>query len=160
VRTASGGEVRISWLYGQNAATFLVPLSARFALGMMSWVTAESDIVLPPQIVGPSLTVAGFASWVFAHAGREEEAAECGQLQDFIDAALHQGVGKEVRAPRRVVSRAVDLWVEASDLADSWATSTEGKTSADWGLQAERLRVRAQSLRRILGTARREPPTR
>ena len=128
---------------------------------MMSWVSVDSDIVLPPQIVGPSLTVAGLASWVFAHAGREQEAAECGLLQDFLDTAMHQGVGREVRAPRRVVSRAAELWVEASGLADSWAIASEGKASVEWGRQAERLRVRAESLRQVLGTAvRGEPPTR
>ncbi|GAA2139379.1 hypothetical protein GCM10009844_08100 [Nocardioides koreensis] len=116
-------------------------------------MTVDPAIVLPPQVVGPSLTAAGLASWVFAHGGREQEAAECGRLQDFIDAALRRGLGTEVRAPRPVVCRAADLWAEASGLADSLAALTEGKVSAEWRRHAERLRVRAQSLRRVLGTA-------
>ena len=116
-------------------------------------MTVGPDVVLPPRLVGPSLTAAGLASWMFTHAGREREAAECVELQDLIDAALRQGAGQEVRAPQPAVSRAAELWEDASGLADSWAASTEGEDSSEWGRHAERLRVRAQSLRRVLETA-------
>lgn len=112
-------------------------------------MTLEPDVVLPAQIVGPSLSVAGFASWVFANAGRDHEAAQCGELQELIDAALRQGAA-EIRVARPVAEHAAHLWIEASSFADDWATTTEGATSAEWGRHAERLRIRARSIRRLL----------
>lgn len=113
-------------------------------------VSSDSQVVLPPQVVGPSLTVAGLAAWVFARGGQEQKAEQCGELQHVIDTALGQGA-REVRLRRSVASRAADLWTEAAGLADSWAATTDGEPSAEWGRHAERLRIRVASLRRLLG---------
>lgn len=113
-------------------------------------VTAESDVLLPPRIFGPSLTVAGLASWIFAHAGRDSDAERCGALQDLIDSALRQGLA-EVWIPRGTASEAASLWEEAALVADAWRANAEDeKAAAEWGRHAERLRIRAESLHRLL----------
>lgn len=113
-------------------------------------MTLDPDLLLPSRIVGPSLTVAGLAAWVFMSAGREQEAERTRDLQDLIDAALRQGAA-EVRASRSVVSHAADLWEEAARVADAWAGTAESdRAAAEWGRPAERLRVLAGSLRELL----------
>ena len=112
---------------------------------------SDSDVLLPPRIVGPSLTVAGLASWILSHAGRELDAARCGVLQDHIDSALQRGPSAEVWVPRDVASEAASLWEEAALIADGWRATAEPKKDApEWERHAERLRIRAESLRRVL----------
>jgi hypothetical protein len=113
-------------------------------------VPTASDVLLPPRIVGPSLTVAGLATWIFLHADRAGEADRCSALQDLIDAALKQG-SPEVWIPREVASEAASLWEQAALLADGWGAAAEpGKEALEWGRHAARLRIRAESLRRLL----------
>ena len=113
----------------------------------------DDDVLLPVRVVGPSLTVAGLAARMLSHAGREEEAAQCGEIQELIDTALRQG-RTDVSVPRPVVMRAAELCEASAGLADTWAsTSDRPKHAAAWRLQAERLRIRAESLRQLLGTS-------
>lgn len=121
--------------------------------GRMRRVAPDDDVLLPARVVGPSLTAAGLAAWMLSHAGREEEAAHCGKIQELLDAALRQG-RTDVRVPRPVVTRAAELWEATAGLADTWAsTSDRPKHAADWRRQADRLRIRAESLRQHLGTS-------
>ncbi len=110
----------------------------------------EPDVLLPARIVGPSLTVAGLATWIFLHAGRDLDAERCGVLQGLIDSALRHG-SVEVRIPRDVAAGAASLWDEAAHIAEGWgATADPEKEAPEWGRHAERLRIRADSLRRLL----------
>ncbi len=116
----------------------------------MCEVTQAPDVELPPRIVGPSLTVAGLAAWVFAQSSREEDSRRCGDLQDLLDAALTRGQN-EVLVPRTVLVQAADLWEQAADLLDAQVGPGLGfPSNAEAGLQAERLRVRARSVRKLL----------
>jgi hypothetical protein len=84
------------------------------------------------------------------HDGREQEAAECSELQDLIEGALQRGQS-EVGVPRPVAARAVELWEAAAELAETWASrSDRPKQAAEWRSHAERLRVRAASVRKLL----------
>jgi hypothetical protein len=113
-------------------------------------VAPENDIRLPIRVAAPSLTAAGLAAWLFSYAGREQEAGECSELQDLIDGALQRGQS-EVGVPRAVATRAVELWEAAAELADTWASrSDRSKQTAEWRSHAERLRVRAESLRNLV----------
>jgi hypothetical protein len=97
------------------------------------------------------LTVAGLAAWVFSHAGRDGDTERCGVLQDLIDSALQQGRSAEVWIPRVVAREAAALWDEAALLADASRSAAEPeKEASEWGRHAERLRIRAGSLRRLL----------
>ncbi len=119
----------------------------------MRRVAPDDDVLLPARVVGPSLTAAGLAAWMLSHAGREEQAAQCGEIQELLDTALRQG-RTDVSVPRAVVTRAAELWEATAELADTWAsTSDRPKDAADWRRQAERLRIRAESLRQHLGTS-------
>ena len=48
----------------------------------------DADVLLPARIVGPSLTAAGLAAFMLSQAGRDQEAAQCGEIQELIDTAL------------------------------------------------------------------------
>ena len=116
----------------------------------MSSVTDAPDVLLPARIVGPSLTAAGLAAWVFAHSGRRDESERCGELQDIIDAALRHGQ-PEVLVARPVLERAAQLWERAAEILDGRvAASADHRSASESAQQAERLRVRARSLRRLL----------
>ena len=112
-------------------------------------MATDDDVLLPPRVVGPSLTAAGLAAWMLLQA-REHEAAECGEIQEFIDKALRQGQ-RAVGVPRRVATRAVELWETTAELAESWASkSKRPEDAAGWRLQAKRLRSRADSVRKLV----------
>lgn len=78
------------------------------------------------------------------------DAERCSVLQDLIDSALRQRFA-EVWIPRDVASEAASLWEEAAEIADAWGATAEPERAApEWGRHAERLRIRAQSLRGLL----------
>jgi hypothetical protein len=110
----------------------------------------QPDVLLPSSLVGPSLTVAGLAAWVFLHSAREDEAARCGEIQDVLNAALAHGE-HDVLVARPVVERATDLWERAADiLARRAAVQADHRSASEHAQQIERLRMRARSLRRLL----------
>ena len=116
-------------------------------------VAPDADVLLPARIVGPSLTAAGLAAFMLSQAGRDQEAAQCGEIQELIDTALRQGE-KDVSIPRPVAARTAELWEATATLADAWASDCDRPERAvDWRLQAERLRLRAESLRQLLGAS-------
>jgi hypothetical protein len=118
----------------------------------MSCVAADDDVLLPARVVGPSLAAAGLAAWLLVQAGREQDAEQCGEIQELMDTALRQG-RTDVSVPRPVVVRAAELWEATAALADTWAsTSDRPEQAADCRLHAERLRIRAASLRQLLGS--------
>ena len=115
-------------------------------------MAADDDVLLPARIVGPSLAAAGLAAWLLGQAAREQEAAQCGEIQERMDTALRHGQ-TDVSVPRPVVMRAVELWEATAELADTSAsTSDRPEHAAECRLHAERLRIRAESLRQLLGT--------
>ena len=90
------------------------------------------------------------ATWIFLHAGHDVGAERCSVLRDLIESALRQG-SSEVWIPRAVTSEAASLWEQAALLADGWrATAEPGKEAPEWEGHAKRLRIRAESLRRLL----------
>ena len=117
--------------------------------GTMRCVARDDDVLLTARVVGPSLTVAGLAAWILRQVGREQEARECAEIQELIDTSLRQGQ-TDVRLPRTVVTRAVGLWEAAAEVAETWASESDGPAHAEWRLQAKRLRIRAESLRKLV----------
>ncbi len=116
----------------------------------MPSVTDDPDVLVPAQIVGPSLTAAGLAALVFAGSGRDDEATRCGELQDVIDIALRRGQ-HDVLVARSVVEDAAHLWERAAEILDGRvAESADDRSASESAQQAERLRVRARSLGRLL----------
>ena len=116
----------------------------------MSSVTDVPNVLLPARIVGPSLTAAGLAAWVFAHNGRDDESGRCGELQDIIDAALARGQ-PDVLVARPVLEHAAHLWERAAEILDGRVAATaDHRSASESAQQAERLRVRARSLRSVL----------
>jgi hypothetical protein len=112
-------------------------------------VVPDEEVLLPARVAAPSMTAAGLATWLFLHAGREYEAAEC-ELQDLIDGALRRGQS-DVEVPRRVATRAIELWEAAAGLAETWASRSDlPKQAAEWRSHAERLRARAESVRKLV----------
>jgi hypothetical protein len=79
-------------------------------------VARDEDVLLTARVVGPSLTVAGLAAWILQQVGRRQEALECGDIQELIDKSLRQ-TQTDVRVPRTVVTRAVELWEAAAEVA-------------------------------------------
>lgn len=110
--------------------------------------TRDPWVELPGPIVGPSLTAAGLAAWVFSKNQHEEEAAATSELQDALDAALRSGNVGAARVSRETVERAASLWETAATLLEAWAESVGGDREA--GREAARLRIRVTSLRRAL----------
>ncbi len=86
-----------------------MPLACRTRVGSMCCVAADDDVLLPARVVGPSLAAAGLAAWLLVQAGREQEASQCGEIQDLMDTALRQG-RTDVSVSRPAVMRAADLW--------------------------------------------------
>ena len=128
-----------------------MPLACRTRVGRMCCVAADDDVLLPARVVGPSLAAAGLAAWLLGQAAREQEAAQCGEIQDLMDTALRQG-RTDVSVSRIVVMRAAELWEATAALADTWAsTSGRPEQAAEYRLHSERLRIRAESLRQHLG---------
>ena len=105
---------------------------------------------MPGRIIGPSLTAAGLAAWVLSKNHREEEAAATRELQDALDTALGSGEVSAVRVSRETVERATSLWETAAILLETWPASVGDEPAA--GLEAARLRTRANSLRNALET--------
>lgn len=148
MRTVSGRGTGHLTAYDGDASTFRV--HAVRESSNICCVPTDSDVLLPARIVGPSLTVAGLAAWIFLHADRALDAERCSVLQDLIDSALRQG-SPEVWIPRDVTTEAASLWEEAAFLAEGWAATAEPEKEApEWRRHAERLRVRAESLRGLL----------
>jgi len=112
-------------------------------------VARDEDVLLTARIAGPSLTVAGLGAWILEQVGRKQEARECGDIQELIDRSLRQGQ-TEVRVPRPIVMRAAELWEAAAEVAETWASESDQPAhAAESRRQAERLRIRAKSLRRL-----------
>jgi hypothetical protein len=139
-----------------NHVTFPAPAGARLVpvlvgrVGHDAVVAREDDVLLTARVVGPSLTVAGLAAWILAHAGREQDARECDEIQELIDTSLRERQ-TDVRVPRTVVMRAAELWEAAAEVAETWASEGDRPArAAEWRRQAERLRIRAESLRKLL----------
>jgi hypothetical protein len=113
-------------------------------------MTHDPYVLLPAPLIGPSLTAAGLAAWVFASSGRDQEGRRCGELQDIIDAALTRG-GHEVLVARPVLEHSAHLWEQAAEILDGQVAGSDDRRSvSESGRQAERLRLRARSLRRLL----------
>ena len=84
------------------------------------------------------------------HSGRDDESERCGELQDTVDAALRRGQ-HEVLVAGAVLERATQLWERAAEILDGRvAESADHRSVSESAQQAERLRVRARSLRRLL----------
>ena len=116
----------------------------------MRKLTHDLDVLLPAPLMGPSLTAAGLAAWVFASSGRGDDGRRCGELQDVIDAALTRGED-EVLVARPVLEHSAHLWERAAEILDGQVTASDDRRSvSESGRQAERLRFRARSLRRLL----------
>jgi len=112
-------------------------------------VARDEDVLLTARVVGPSLTVAGLAAWILQQVGRRQEALECGDIQEHVDTSLRQGQ-TDVRLPRTVVTRAAELWAAAAEVAETWASESDRPAhAAECRRQAERLRIRAESLRKL-----------
>ena len=92
--------------------------------------------------------MAGLAAWILQQVGRRQEALECGDIQELIDTSLRQGQ-TDVRVPRTVVMRAAELWEATAEHAETWASESDRPAHAEWRLQAKRLRIRAESLRKL-----------
>jgi len=114
----------------------------------MRYVARDDDVLLTARVVGPSLTAAGLAAWILLQVGREQDARECADIQELIDTSLRQGQ-TDVRVPRTVVMRAAELWEATAELAETWASESDRPAHAEWRLQAKRLRIRAESLRKL-----------
>jgi hypothetical protein len=83
------------------------------------------------------------------HAGREQDARECDEIQELIDASLRQGQ-TDARVPRTVVMRAAELWEAAAEVAETWTSKSDRPAhAAEWRRHAKRLRIRAESLRKL-----------
>lgn len=109
------------------------------------------SVLVPVRVAAPSLTAAGLASWVLAHAGRAAEAERCTRLQDVVDDALRRGERDGVAVPREVVAEAAELWEKAADLLAAGASVNPHRPQPTEDEQAAaRLRTRARSLRRLL----------
>ncbi|WP_460818115.1 hypothetical protein [Nocardioides korecus] len=120
---------------------------------------AAQTVVLPERLLGPSLTAAGLAAWILSFAGQEVSSRRTRDLQDLVDAGLRSGE-HDVEIVRTVVEEAVALWLAAADLADAWAVETrtadeDGASTrvAEFGRMSSRLRVRAESLQKVLDRA-------
>jgi HAMP domain-containing protein len=123
----------------------------------MASVKPVATLVLPARILGPSLTAAGLAGWVLSYAERDVEARRTRELQDLVDAGLRLG-DHDVEVVRPVVEEAVELWRAAADLTEQWAAEAEVEASAaELGRMTHRLRVRAESLERLLARHPVEP---
>lgn len=105
-------------------------------------------VELPGRIVGPSLSAAGLAAWVFSKNDLENEAFETRELQDSLDAALRGGDVGAIRVSRETVERAASLWEIAATRLENWSESVGGDQDAAG--QAMRLRARVTSLRMVL----------
>lgn len=108
-------------------------------------------VLVPMRVAAPSLTAAGLAAWVLAHAGLPERAERCGRLQDVVDDALRNGVREVVPVPREVATEAAELWEQAAGLLEAGASvhPQQPRVAEDEEAVA-RLRTRARSLRRLL----------
>jgi len=111
-------------------------------------VARDDDVLLTARVAGPSLTAAGLAGWILLQVGREQDAHECADIQELIDASLRQGQ-TEVRVPRAVVMRAAELWEASAEVAETWASESDRPAHAEWRTQAKRLLIRAESLRKL-----------
>ena len=113
-------------------------------------MTHDADVVRPSRLAGPSLTAAGLAAWVFASSSREDEARRCGELQEVINAALTREE-HAVLVARPVLEEAAHLWERAAEILDGQAAASDDpRPSSENARQAERLRLRARSLRSLL----------
>jgi len=121
-------------------------------------VEAAPTVVLPGRLLGPSLTAAGLAARILSYARRDAESRRTRDLQDLVDAALRSGE-RDVEIVRPVVEEAVELWLAAAAITDGWAAeagddSSESRAQvAEFGRMAARLRLRAESLQKVLDRA-------